>query len=472
MHARHCVVSLLALLLAGGSAQAQEILLDYQSNGSTVILDSVVDIDGDGTTDLLSLGAVGAVEQISILSGSTGVPLLELIEPLANQDFFGIFDGCFIDDIDGDFWPDFVIITTPFQLFFFSSQSGAQIDTLNLPTAGPLLLGATAERIPDVDGDQLDDLLVLQTAFSGLGLYVVSAGTRNVPWGRVESTIAITACSIPDQNLDGVDDILLPDASLSDALILSGVDGAFLGLLDPGVSTNIQDLKRIDDFDGDGVDDILTGPALQIFSGADLRELADIDLDLPTRLGYSLVEFEQDVNGDGVNDYGFSAIELGSSGRQLDTVFLISGRTQGLLDRDLNPSGRLGSIAGAGDLNHDGLADIIETADDGSGPELRVRAGREIYFHSSDPSPSAGTSLVLRLSEGLPGDFAAVVIESINGAPTARLYALAPLDSDGALIDRPTVPPGLAGLVVEFVGYSQWPDGRVRKSDPEQLSLR
>ena len=94
-----------------------------------------------------------------------------------------------------------------------------------------------------------------------------------------------------------------------------------------------------------------------------------VGLERGQRLGFS-VSIIGDINGDGIDDIAFGAIDDGRSG----AAHIVFGR-QGsfptsLFPTDLNGSngftlrsnqtGRLGfSVSGAGDINGDGIADLI-----------------------------------------------------------------------------------------------------------------
>ena len=132
------------------------------------------------------------------------------------------------------------------------------------------------------------------------------------------------------------------------------------------------------DVNGDGVEDIITapgpgmGPHVRIFDGALRRRLQG---QMGSFLAYSgnfqggVFVAAGDVNGDGRAD-----IITGPGAGAPPLVRVFDGRTGNVLHSFFayDPSFRGGVQVAAGDMNGDGIADIITGAGPGGGPHVRV----------------------------------------------------------------------------------------------------
>jgi hypothetical protein len=131
------------------------------------------------------------------------------------------------------------------------------------------------------------------------------------------------------------------------------------------------------DTNGDGVADVITGaggggdPLINVFNGAD-GALRLSFLAFPASLGAGVEVAAGDVNGDGFADI---ITAPGFGGPPLVRVF--DGRTGALLREwfALAPDWIGGLHVGAGDVNGDGFADIVVGAGQGGGPLVQVFDG-------------------------------------------------------------------------------------------------
>jgi hypothetical protein len=155
------------------------------------------------------------------------------------------------------------------------------------------------------------------------------------------------------------------------------------------------------DITGDGVADIITGagagggPHVKVFDGATGKVVASFLAYAPGfRGGVSVAA--GDVNGDGVVDVITGA---GAGGGPQVIVFdgaaLRVGRATPLLSfLAYAPGFRGGVWVAAGDVNADGRADIITGAGAGGGPHVEVFSGRDgsllQSFLAFDPSFTGG----------------------------------------------------------------------------------
>lgn len=185
--------------------------------------------------------------------------------------------------------------------------------------------GATLSNLGDADGDGVDDLAVAAT-------YVFPFGTGPAPYLRA----------------------------------LSGIDGSTLWEVQSGsVNESIgRSLARIDDVDGDGIDDLIVGVGfgeVEVRSGADGSLVYAVSPPLGASLDYgACVAALGDLDGDGLEDFGVGDPTFQSGqGR----VHLHSGLDGGLLfsiDPPVLGTAWFGATCdGLGDVSGDGVPDLV-----------------------------------------------------------------------------------------------------------------
>ncbi|HET6203975.1 MAG TPA: integrin alpha, partial [Planctomycetota bacterium] len=161
------------------------------------------------------------------------------------------------------------------------------------------------------------------------------------------------------------------------------------------------------DFDGDGFDDVVVGswrhdgPAgldagkAYAYSGQTLAQLWVLDGEAASdECGYAVAN-AGDVNGDGTADAIVGApLQNGPAGADSGKVYVLSGPDGSLLFSVTGeaPGDRFGfAVAGAGDVNGDGRADVIVGADRWNGPGA-LDAGKAYVF--SLPGAAGSAALV------------------------------------------------------------------------------
>ncbi len=155
-----------------------------------------------------------------------------------------------------------------------------------------------------------------------------------------------------------------------------------------------------------GVDAMaLDGGRVQVYSGKDGSVLYTLDgISAGDQFGYS-VAGAGDVNGDSVPDIIVGAIGVNANGANSGAVYVLSGLTGSLIHIFLGDSAgdQFGfSVSGAGDINGDGIADLIVGApgDDDNGTDsgsARVFSGFDGTvlhdFRGNAPLDAFGTSV-------------------------------------------------------------------------------
>ena len=182
--------------------------------------------------------------------------------------------------------------------------------------------------------------------------------------------------------------------------VLSGVDFSVLASFyayNPAFAGGVY--VAAGDIDGDGRTDIITGagpsggPHVRVFSGIDLRVLASFFAYDPAFPGGISVA-AGDINGDGRADIITGA---GPSGGPHVRVF--SGTDLGVLASFYAYAVAFpgGVSVAAGDVNGDGLADIITGAGPSGGPHVRVFSGADLSvlasFYAYDPAFLGGVQV-------------------------------------------------------------------------------
>lgn len=324
---------------------------------------AIPDVDGDGRGDIVigapfenPSGAPPRSGRAYIFSGATGVLLTTLTSPNATQ--FGLFGFSVagIADLNADGRGDVIVgawhesspgnPTDSGRAYVFSGATGALLHTLVSPnqTVGGQF-GVAAARIPDVNGDGRDDIIIGAAGETPQGLlnagraYIFSGADGSLlhslvsPHAEESGNFGVSVGGVPDVDGDGRGDVVVaastessgggPD-STGRAYIFSGSSGLPLRELDsPHGATFANAVAGVPDIDGDGFADVVIGASNEsaagspstagrayVFSGATgtlMRELISPNEDLGGLFGYS-VAGAADATGDGRGDVIVSAL--------------------------------------------------------------------------------------------------------------------------------------------------------------------
>jgi hypothetical protein len=360
-----------------------------------------------------------------LLSGQDGSLLFELVSP--NEELGGLF-GLSVagaGDVNGDGVPD-VIVAAPNEdpgsspdsagrAYVFGGQDGSLLFELVSPNeqAGGLF-GYSVAGAGDVNRDGFADVIVgarqetTGTSPASVGrAYVFSGHDGNVLLELVSPTeeslhFGYSVAGAADVNRDGFADLIVGDPVEDHAYVFSGHDGSLLlDLVSPNEESGGDfgnSVASAGDVDGDGISDLvvaafheldLKGRAY-VFNGHD----GSLLLELVSPNGEELGDFGISVAGMGdVNRDGFADVLVGASEEAgngpsgAGRAYVFSGRSGMPLLELVSPNeefeGAFGcSVSGAGDVNQDGLPDVVAGAhaeDPGTSP---VGAGRAYVFLS------------------------------------------------------------------------------------------
>jgi hypothetical protein len=317
-------------------------------------------------------------------------------------------------DLNGDGYPDFVV-GAPNDSSWQAGKAYVYLGGPNLPTRPALViddtiayqaLGSYVAMVGDVNGDGYGDYVVqASVANSGngqVGRVMVFFGGRVLkaqpditftgPTSQ-DATVLPTGCG--DLNGDGYDDIAFEtihyDANTTQPprveIHFGGPDmatSAPLVLASPHpTDIFVFSIAAAGDVNGDGYPDLIVGSsgsqvgvssvvgeALIYYGGSPMDATADVIFQAPDLVPAVLpfpVAGVGDVNGDGFADVAIAAGDLSWA----STVYIYYGGTAPHTSPDLTlqedyPGTRFGhSIVPAGDLNHDGYADFAVLSGNG-----------------------------------------------------------------------------------------------------------
>ena len=341
------------------------------------------------------------------------------------------------------------------------------------PTDPPLALVT-------VDGKGFGTVLTRAAAFAATKYAVGGDGTATLynfdGTPGVKATLPPTAAGLPrlnservavgDVNADGVPDLVVavgpggPDpqhslAGIDQVAVYDGATGATLKAFTPFEASFTGGLfVAVGDINNDGYADIVLtadqggGPRVQVLSGKTFAPL------VPDFLGIADAAFRggarpavADVNGDGTPDL---VVAAGFGGGPRVAVFnglsLLPGGAPGRLLPDFfafEDTLRNGAYVAAGDVDGDGLADIVAGGGPGGGPRVLVLGARELLAATSVRAPlanffawdPAGRDGVRVAAKDLDGDYRADLVVGIgpNGvANSVRTFAGKSLPLTGA----------------------------------------
>ncbi|MEM7205417.1 MAG: FG-GAP-like repeat-containing protein [Planctomycetota bacterium] len=296
----------------------------------------------------------------------------------------------------------------------------------------------------DLDGDEVPDFMVGERsskvrAYSGANGRFLREHVSLTPTDAYGEAMRAAG----DVNGDGIGDVVIgaPDfrgAQRGYGHVRSGADGSLLyaisGTLTAGFYGEFVD--GAGDIDNDGFDDFILGgrQVARVYSGRHRGVLLLVDEDV-YHVKLVGVAGLGDMDGDGFDDVGFA---------DANGVFVISGRTRdeigsvdGLGLRDF------GSSMAAGDLDGDGVRDLIVGAPDGTG----ATPGTAIAF-------AGMSSRILMRQDG-----------AVVGERYGKRVAAADMDGDGIdemIVTAPSLFGGALGGHVDVYSVDGSPTGLLR----------
>lgn len=248
----------------------------------------------------------------------------------------------------------------------------------------------------------------------GILVLVPAAHSQSLPvevfGSMAQERLGSAVAGAGDVNADGVPDFVvgarhadpgnLTDAGL--ARVFSGSDGSLLfTVFGEALADELgSSVTGAGDVNGDGYDDVLVGipgsdlggtnsGAARVISGQNGAVLYTLVGDSSFDRYGSSVAACGDLDADGVSDFAVAALEDDFGGNDSGSVYVYSGQTAALLYRldGENAEDDFGAgVADAGDVNGDGISDLIVGANAYGNPALSIPdyAGRASVFSGVD----------------------------------------------------------------------------------------
>lgn len=464
------------------------------------------DWNGDGVTDL-AIGAsldstygtnAGAVH---IFSGSDGGLITTLFGAAAGDSFGAALAR--IPDVDGDGLDDLAVDASGAtyggggSVYVIGGVTGAPLYRIDCPI-GESNFGTPLGSIGDVDGDGIGDLFISYGGFlekvsirSGADGHEITSLSDSSGGNQL---FGFAASALDDLDLDGVRDLLVGAPFYVDA------QGRNLGaayVMSTATNTvirthlgtfNTQELggavATLTDYDGDGVHDYALGGRQNasststncfVESGASGTQIAKIG---PPAKGLDLgpqIADAGDLNGDGVSDLVFDGTWTDASSATHGAFFLVSGSSFRHLDRIEIDDPFVGTLAPPlGDLDGNGFGDLIVGSHDFTcNGDVRVYEGDDLWLNATPTQPTAGATLTLTTREGTPGALTILVLVDVDGIPLFMVVGgIATFDSTGSRILSATIASGLAGHDFTMQAFADDANGHVIASATQTVSCK
>ena len=326
---------------------------DFNNDGFSDLVISQPHIDTWTSSDDSINSPIGTLNgKVDVYHGSlNGISITPNLTYYGEQDYQKMGQGLTVGDFNGDSFSDLVVGSPGFNQedgkidVYFGSPSGlaSQPETIASVSSPPEIgqkYGLSLDKIDDLDGDGIDELLILSLGDNGLGELTLFHGSEQSDgWGLLQSPSSIT-------------------------------QGAFFG----------RSISVSGDINNDGFNDLVVGntgslnspsgySAVEIFHGNSNGFSLECDKSFQSNLQATLfgyeVEIVSDINGDNFDDVLISEPYNSSNAYRSGMVWVFYGNSTGVANQpDMVISGQINQLIGinilsAGDTNSDGFNDVL-----------------------------------------------------------------------------------------------------------------
>ena len=435
----HIVLRLAVAVVAVGASRplgAQEVLWTWTPPTGEIWFPQplAADFDGDGQRDIVLVGP----STVQVLSGADSSLLLDLDTGALKTGLVDVYD------YDGSGVPDLVfnepIGGGDYALTVRSGSDGSVLRTFPTDSDG----SASGVLVSDISGDGEPDMVILRVQSYSRVQARASEDGRWL-WGNDTSSSG-SVRRVGDVDGSGYDDVVA--GGDNGFAVIDSKKGHDVGVLAIGWRHPL-----VQDLDGDGFGDVYdcTGPNNDpyhvILSSRDGSELLRVPA--PDCQNSNESRPLGDLNGDGHHEILYSADHrfVVLSGHDLETELYCMDDDKTLVHRI-----ERGIVAG-GDFDADGFDDFFRLAGDYATLErVDLLSGSALWLSSNHRFAEEGDSLRLQAGIGAAGKLSLLAVTAIDGVPFWYVLVRGPYDDDGLLALEATVPPGLAGTALEFLG--------------------
>lgn len=350
--------------LCAAALPAQRVLFQHHGEPNSrlgAVVRPAGDVDGDGVTDFLATQpAENFGARVEVVSGRTGA-VLRIVQPIYMRAQNGRLDAVGIGDADGDQRGDYAI-ATDHETVVYSGATGARLHS----RAGGVV---SISGVGDIDGDGRPELAVATYGSGDNAILVLDGATglqhAHVP-GLSNPNASATLRSVGDLTGDGREELAL--GTRDDIYVVDTSPPSVLRTIRSQLRWNLGEYMETADLDGDGKREVLVVRAgTPATTGRDGRvEIYDAErgsIRLAIELPYlDPANFGQAISGVGDLDRdGVGEVVVERKVDAIGGVVVYSGRTGREMWSFAGEPTFLGfgrAIAALGDVDGDGYGDL------------------------------------------------------------------------------------------------------------------